>query len=178
MATTKEKKQKGILVLLFGVGLTYFLTRNKTEYNDLNQSAGTLPRGLRNNNPGNIKINSSNNWLGKVPASQNTDLVFEQFNEMKYGIRALLKILKNYYINYNLTSIEEILHRFAPGSKKNTSQYIPFVSNRLNMAPDTLITYDPANFYKLAEAITYFENGQKATTISQLQAVNNEFNIF
>ena len=52
-------------------------------------------RGYRNNNPLNLRI-SSNKWKGKVPASQNTDGAFEQFETMAYGFRAALKNLQTY----------------------------------------------------------------------------------
>ena len=40
-----------------------------------------IPRGIRNNNPLNIRV--GNNWKGEV--SQPTDHTFEQFTEMKWG---------------------------------------------------------------------------------------------
>lgn len=51
-----------------------------------------IPRGIRNNNPLNIKI--GNNWLGEV--TDPTDPIFEQFVSMKYGLRAAFIILRRY----------------------------------------------------------------------------------
>ena len=42
-------------------------------------------RGYRNNNPLNLRI-SNNAWKGKIPASQNTDGAFEQFQTMAKGL--------------------------------------------------------------------------------------------
>ena len=46
-----------------------------------------LPRGLRNNNPGNIRL-GSNRWVGEIRPSQ--DKEFCQFRSMKHGYRALI----------------------------------------------------------------------------------------
>lgn len=45
------------------------------------------PRGLRNNNPGNIRT-TKDRWQGLRP--QQTDPAFFQFTEMRYGYRALI----------------------------------------------------------------------------------------
>lgn len=49
-----------------------------------------LPRGLRNNNPGNIRL-STTKWQGEV---KGPDPVFCTFRSMPYGYRALMKVLK------------------------------------------------------------------------------------
>ena len=77
-----------------------------------------LPRGIRNNNPLNIRI--GNNWAGeKTP---NTDGTFEQFVSMAYGIRAALIIIHNYMYKYKLTTIEKIISRWAPRFENKTRQ--------------------------------------------------------
>ena len=53
-------------------------------------------RGKRNNNPFNIIKNTSNAWLGKVPSDLSNDSKFEQFLDIKYGIRAGLILLRRY----------------------------------------------------------------------------------
>ena len=52
-------------------------------------------RGIRNNNPFNIK-RSSSRWLGKVPFKDSSDQVFEQFTDIDYGLRAGFILLRNY----------------------------------------------------------------------------------
>ena len=58
---------------LFKNGNDMSATNNTSTSN----SGNTLPRGYRNNNPLNIRINSANNWAGKV--SPNNDGNFAQF---------------------------------------------------------------------------------------------------
>lgn len=87
-----------------------------------------LPRGIRNNNP--LNIRKGNNWKGEVCSS--TDREFEQFVSMQWGIRAGFKILKNYMTGYGgrvktLTNVHDIIHRWAPPSENNCKAYIDSV---------------------------------------------------
>ena len=87
-----------------------------------------LPRGIRNNNP--LNIRKGNNWKGEVYSS--TDGEFEQFVSMQWGIRAGFKILKNYMTGYGgrvkaLTNVHDIIHRWAPPSENNCRAYIDSV---------------------------------------------------
>ena len=87
-----------------------------------------LPRGIRNNNP--LNIRKGNNWQGEVSSS--TDGEFEQFVSMQWGIRAGFKILKNYMTGYGgrvkaLTNVHDIIHRWAPPSENNCKAYIDSV---------------------------------------------------
>lgn len=78
------------------------------------------PRGIRNNNPLNIRI--GNRWQGEV--STPTDTQFEQFESMKWGVRAAFLILKNYIRRYKLYTIPDIISRWAPNNENDTSNYI------------------------------------------------------
>ena len=87
------------------------------------------PRGIINNNPANIRRGSA--WKGLVPYvinSQNKQRVrdksFCQFVNVEYGIRALIVLLRTYYFNHKLCTIEKIIFRFAPLSENNTYAYI------------------------------------------------------
>lgn len=87
-----------------------------------------LPRGIRNNNP--LNIRKGNNWKGEV--SRSTDGEFEQFVSMQWGIRAGFKILKNYMTGYGgrvkaLTNVHDIIHRWAPPNENNCKAYIDSV---------------------------------------------------
>ena len=52
------------------------------------------PRGIRNNNPGNIRHGA--NWQGLNPNGRNIDSAFCVFESPVFGIRALAKVLINY----------------------------------------------------------------------------------
>lgn len=116
-----------------------------------------LPRGYRNNNPGNIRI-SSENWQGEIRPSQDSE--FKQFKSMGYGFRAMLKLLRNYIRLHECDTIEKIISRWAPKNENNTSAYINHVSQRTGIPADQPISQnDREKLINIAYAIAYHENG-------------------
>lgn len=98
-----------------------------------------IPRGIRNNNPLNIRV--GNKWVGEVDIK--TDKEFEQFTDVKYGIRAAILILYRYVFKSGLHTIRDILHRWAPPVENNTKAYeqsVRFFIGKLIM-PDKDIPY-------------------------------------
>ena len=67
-------------------------------------------RGVRNNNPLNIRI--GNAWLGEV--KNPTDKEFEQFESLLYGLRAAFVLIRRYIRRYGLCTIRQIVTRWAP----------------------------------------------------------------
>lgn len=119
----------------------------------------TKPRGERNNNAGNIRISKSN-WKGKVPLHLNTDGVFEQFYEKKYGVRALIKLLHNYH-KKGLNTVEKIIGRYAPSNENNTKAYVDTISRKLKVKPSSYLSLDKKTMRALATAIDFSENGKR-----------------
>lgn len=78
-------------------------------------------RGIRNNNPANIKRGSQ--WKGLSPVQ--SDKVFCQFVSMEYGVRALVCLLRTYFYKYKLKSIKSIISRFCPDN--TAKSYIDFL---------------------------------------------------
>lgn len=97
-----------------------------------------LPRGIRNNNPLNIRI--GNAWVGEV--EHPTDNQFEQFTSMVYGLRAGFIILRRYIERYHINTIEGIISRWAPNNENNTGKYILAVSSLMDMSPSTEICFN------------------------------------
>lgn len=116
------------------------------------------PRGIRNNNPLNIRI--GNDWKGeKLP---NTDGSFEQFTEMKYGLRAGFIILRNYINKYGLNTIKEIIKRWAPSTENNTKAYIRMVCKLTGFESTTPISAaNCCQMIPLVQAMCIVENGQE-----------------
>lgn len=86
-------------------------------------------RGVRNNNPANIRRGC--NWKGL--AKQQKDKEFCQFVSMSWGIRALLITLRTYVKKHHLHTVREIITRWAPPSDgNNTEAYIKFVEKAIN----------------------------------------------
>ena len=116
------------------------------------------PRGIRNNNPLNIRV--GNNWKGEV--SQPTDHTFEQFTEMKWGVRAAFVVLRNYIQRHKCNTIRKIISRWAPANENNTLEYIATVSQRANIQPDEPISFDnTCQMIALLLAMCFVENGQE-----------------
>ena len=75
------------------------------------------PRGIRNNNPGNIRNSDATDWKGEVPATAKRDNTFEEFTDMAHGYRALIKLLQNYRHKHRCQTIADFISRWAPRSE-------------------------------------------------------------
>lgn len=115
------------------------------------------PRGIRNNNPLNIRI--GNTWLGERPNP--TDPAFEEFVTMEYGLRAAFLILRRYIRRYKKNTISSIVSTWAPSSENNTLKYIDRVALMTHLSPDDPIDYyDRDTMCKLVAAMAQVECGQ------------------
>ena len=115
------------------------------------------PRGIRNNNPLNIRI--GNKWKGEV--ANPTDKDFEQFVSMDYGLRAAFLLLRRYINHYHVNTIWEIISRWAPARENNTAAYVRRVCDRLNVGALIPISFsDRQTMVALVCAMAEVENGQ------------------
>lgn len=125
-------------------------------------------RGVRNNNPGNIRHGSSK-WQG-LAAVQKDDK-FCTFINVYFGIRALMKLLQTYSkqkgkLNIGcgkIDTIEEIIERWAPsGDNNHTENYINRVCKETGFGRhDCLDLFNKEISIKMAKAIVQVENGQQ-----------------
>lgn len=114
------------------------------------------PRGIRNNNPLNIRI--GNTWLGEVPNPTDSD--FEQFVSIRYGLRAAFVILRRYIRRYGRNTPAKIIRAWAPAVENNTQRYIEVVCKRSLIAPDEVIDYaDKKTMVRLVKAMAFVECG-------------------
>ena len=117
-----------------------------------------IPRGIRNNNPLNLRV--GNNWKGEV--ANPSDHTFEQFTEMKWGVRAAFIVLRNYIVRHKCNTIRKIIARWAPANENNTLADIATVSQRANIQPDEPISFDnTCQMIALLLAMCFVENGQE-----------------
>lgn len=116
----------------------------------------TFPRGIRNNNPANL-VRSANDWDGKIPYSQSLDSRFEQFTELRYGIRALMRDIYNDYERKGKKTVTELISEFAPSFENNTTSYINTVVKMIGSNLIGELTQD--KMIALCKAIIYVENG-------------------
>ena len=119
-----------------------------------------MTRGLRNNNPCNIR-NSDECWQGEVRPSR--DSSFKQFSTMAYGYRAAFKLLYNYQHLRGCKRLSDFITRFAPPSENNTRAYISTVANRSGVSDvATVDTKNREQMCKIVSAMSYVENGVPA----------------
>lgn len=172
-----EKQNKWLLIgaiaLLFGFVLFHLvkIISKQIKWRKMLNKDGkfevdkSLPRGIRNNNPGNL-IMTSIPWRGKVPNDANTDGHFEQFYELKYGIRAKIKDLRSDITKKaGQDNLQGLINAYAPPHENDTQAYINFVVDRTWITPwEKLDAYDKEQMKKLVLAIAELENGGKYVT--------------
>lgn len=124
-----------------------------------------LPRGLRNNNPGNIDYNPSNKWQGQVGIEddlpEHIKPRFAKFKSMEYGVRAIVKLLQTYEQRYKADTVREIVSRYAPTNENKTDKYIENVCKWSGLTPDQKISaFSKQDLTRLVPAIIRQECGR------------------
>jgi len=144
-----------------------------------------LPRGIRNNNPLNIR-RSKDQWKGlraqqtdasltsgrlssrsadskQASVCSHYDAEFCQFESLEYGWRAAFYLLtRTYYHQYRLFTIRAIINRWAPPRENLTSTYIANVSRLTGIPPDEPIgipSDQPERWMAVGIAMAIQENG-------------------
>lgn len=126
-----------------------------------------LSRGLRNNNPGNIR-RSRVRYMGEVRPSRDPD--FKEFETMAYGYRAMFVLLDTYRSRYGLDTIRRMLYRYAPPEENFTDGYVRFVANYSGVMPDEPIdTRCQGDMIPIVAAMSKIENGVSANRDEVLQ---------
>ena len=148
--------------LVAGAGmLTYSPDLNQGEDAEVNamvSKGGKVPRGIRNNNPGNIRYSP---FAQRQGATGQDAQGFAVFSNMATGEEAEVSLLGNYLQNKHDT-IRKIISRYAPASENDTTAYIGAVSRQTGLTPDEKLT--AANLGALSQAIFAHENGAKYAT--------------
>jgi hypothetical protein len=125
------------------------------------------PRGLKINNPGNIRQLPGDVILykGQVKSS---DPAFMEFSAMKYGFRAMASLLYNYIHSKGLNTIGKIINTYAPAADKNNPvSYAAFVAKNSGVSGTEILTKedflqpngDP-NIKKIMRWMARVEQGQ------------------
>ena len=122
-----------------------------------------IPRGIRNNNPLNIR-RSKDKWKG-MKALQ-SDAQFVQFESLEWGWRAAFYLLtRTYYHKYRLYTIRAIVTKWAPAIENNTKAYIANVSRLTGIDADEPLgipSEKPSRWIALGTAMAIQENGTES----------------
>lgn len=120
-------------------------------------------RGLRNNNPGNIRHGSK--WQGMSAVQK--DKAFVTFDTPEYGIRAMNKVLDTYRDRHGLKTVRGIIGRWAPPNENDTESYIRAAAKSMGVTPDQHLT--AANRPALIAAIIKHENGLQPYDMAMIE---------
>lgn len=118
-----------------------------------------LPRGVRNNNPGNIDYHKSNNWLGQLGIEEGvSNPRFARFDKPENGIRAIAKLLINYH-RKGFNTVGKMINRWAPNNENNTVAYVRRVASDMGVKPNDVLELTPVALETFVVAIIKHENG-------------------
>jgi hypothetical protein len=118
------------------------------------------PRGIRNNNPGNVEYQPSNAWIGL--ADPPSDKRFCRFTDIRFGIRVMCELLEVYQNKYQCESVRQLISKWAPPNENDTEDYISNVATKLGVKADApVIVSTPAIMTELVKAIIKQENGEQ-----------------
>lgn len=114
-----------------------------------------VPRGIRNNNPGNID-RTTIKWKG-MAADQSGDPRFIVFSKPEWGIRAIARILLGDW-REGQNTIASLIDEWAPPYENDTAAYIKAVGKACGVDPYKPCDI-PALLPKMIPAIIMHENG-------------------
>ena len=115
----------------------------------------SAPRGVRNNNPGNL-IQSDVQWEGKTASA---DPRYESFATPEHGIRAMA-LNAQHIQGTGKQSLAQIIPVWAPKSENDTATYISDVAKTMGVDPNGSIDLqDPATLLSFTQAVIGHENG-------------------
>lgn len=152
-------------LLLAAAVIVNRMSKGTDKQPDMKPNGGTKSgvRGIRNNNPGNIRKGSQRIWEGEIYPG--ADPSFSEFKTMAYGVRALLIDLVNKH-KKGLRTVQSIIYKYAPPTENYSKVYAEFVADRMGLDVNEAFSMTPNNWIKFAKAIARFENGNAASLIN------------
>lgn len=142
----------------------------------------SLTRGLRNNNPLNLRISPAR-WLGKLPKELRADPAFEQFSipilnargeqigvepfvpgnpdQRVWGYRAAIRNLRTYFLSCRCRTIADVVLRWAPAGDgpNDPLAYIATISQLTGWSDSRVLRFEEATICRLVGAMAQVESG-------------------
>ncbi|WP_161502694.1 lytic transglycosylase domain-containing protein [Pectobacterium carotovorum] len=121
----------------------------------LGGTPGSLKRGERNNNPGNL------NFAGQAGATlERPGGRFARFDTAFDGLRAMGRQL-SLYAQRGINTVEGIISTWAPSSENDTGAYVNAMAKRLGVHPQAALNLqNPQVLGGLMNGIIHHENGR------------------
>ncbi len=125
-----------------------------------NDSRAQNSRGLRNNNPGNLRYSTFITWQGQVGSDP---LQYVTFSDSIYGLRAMaLDLYNNYYLD-GITTLTDLINKYAPAddptATNNPTQYAAYVSSQTGIPVNADIQLSGSNIVSIMRAMMNEELG-------------------
>ncbi len=120
----------------------------------------SIPRNLRNNNPGNIEYGP---WA-RAHGATGSDGRFARFPTMKAGMDAQLALIGG-DVSSGYNTLRKLIGYWSPASENgqaNTDAYIRDVSQQTGIKPNQIL--DPRDYVRVAEAMERHEAGSHVET--------------
>lgn len=134
-----------------GVALTAFILYELT----------MQPRGIRNNNPGNLRPRDSDPLDDYIGVSGEEGGYLKFFSSY-YGLRAAARNLRSYAVRHGIYNLQGVAMRWAPKSENDTADYIRTLSQVSGFsATQPLQLTDPETCRQVLKGIVVSENGYK-----------------
>lgn len=135
-----------------------------------------IPRGYRNNNPLNIRFSTRNDWQGQLGRDKGDMCVFY---DMKYGVRAAIKLIANYQWRYNKRTVLDIITRWAPKKENNTDAYIKRVCDWMKCEPWFIPRFglndEQGDCCRMIQAMMMVENGVLRTDLCSWRTIQDAY---
>ncbi|MEE1215835.1 MAG: structural protein P5 [Bacteroidaceae bacterium] len=134
--------------------------------------AAKLPRGIRNNNP--LNIRKGLRWLGLRDFP--TDKEFCEFQTMAFGFRAAFRTLVTYYTKHDCKTLEKIINRWAPPQENDSFSYINNVRVKARVFSNSATLPDPRLkcnwpiWRRIIMAMASVENGKSMSELKKYEA--------
>lgn len=120
---------------------------------------GSAPRGVRNNNPLNVRSLPKGTWNGQTSVD---DGGYAVFDTPEAGWRAADLNLQSYAKNHGINTVAGIVNRWAPAADNNNpAAYSAYVAKAVGVDPNAKLDLsDPTVRQGVLKAMATFENGR------------------
>lgn len=128
-------------------------------------SIGVTPRGIRNNNPLNLRFipDPARAWNGQT----GNDGGYGIYATPALGVRAASKQLQKDYADKGGTTLGDLITIWAPPTENNTAAYIADVADRTGLDPSAPLDLY-GNLPIIVPAMIWHENGEQPYAQSDL----------